>query len=75
VSDAVWSGPVGARWRASVEAIPDSPGRGVLTILDGDDRALYRREVAASRSPDVEVDPAHAREWASVISDWLRNRS
>jgi len=71
----VWSGPVGARWRASVELIPDSPGRGVLAILDEDGVALYRREVAAIQSEGGEVDVAHAREWTSVISDWLRNRS
>jgi hypothetical protein len=58
-----------------VETIPDSLGRGILTILGEGGEALYRREVAATDPSGGQVDPAQAREWASVISDWVRNRS
>jgi hypothetical protein len=65
----VWEGSIAGKYSAKVERIENSEHRGVLKILDEDNKVLYQKEVSA------DLTSAASSEWRRVITTWVQNYS
>jgi hypothetical protein len=72
-STAIWEGPLGnTEWSARIEPIGENMHRGVLKIVNTDNKVHYQCEVKVDRLNPSGGNETNIAEWNRVIQKWFR---